>query len=96
MRLFLGLPVDSACQIALSGADSQLLESFVHEDYLCDLQHEGGRFLGKWVPQETSLAELELIEANLMSLLHKILPKHPLSVDQVVLFSYPTPYKSKC
>lgn len=80
VHFFFGLPLDEELQKALSHADQRVCSLLIGEDehYLTKTDHLGKSYIGKKIAPIESLAELEQLEQNILSLLKKILPNHPL------------------
>lgn len=89
--LFLGLPVDSSLALSIGKINPQLLSLFLHsgEDYLQEVTFQGTRYIGKFVQNEEPLIQLELLEANIFSLLKKLIPNHPYENSHLILFALP-------
>jgi hypothetical protein len=87
-KLFLGFEVTEPYERLLLDADKQALKSFVKNDdtYLQDIMYEDTRYLGKFAGEQTDMASLELLEANIKTLLVKILPIETVSKISLQLF----------
>lgn len=86
-HLFLGFPIDDVLARKLNNVSPAVLNSFISEDsnYLKDIEIDGIRYLGKFVETYTKLRDLELLEANIYSLLAKIEPNHLFYLTPLVL-----------
>lgn len=87
--LFLGFAVDQLYVDKLAQVNPHLLETFIQKDgeYLSEVQHNEIRFLGKHVGKIVALPQLELLEANIYSLLKKMVPDFPYEEAPLYLFS---------
>ncbi len=86
--LFLGFPVDPLYQAALSKANPKIVAQFIQgsDDYLKEVVHGNMRFLGKNIGKMISLAELELLEKNVYSLLKRLVSEFPYEEAPLYLF----------
>lgn len=86
--LFLGFPVDPLYQAALSKANPKIIAQFVQGsgDYLIEVLHRDMRFLGKNIGKMITLAELELLEKNIYSLLKRLVSEFPYEETPLYLF----------
>lgn len=77
-RLFLGFSVDANLKKQLDGANHNILKYFINDtgEYLCLTSSHEEDFIGKILGDEVNLKDLELIEANINSIITKILPEH--------------------
>lgn len=80
VKLFFGLPLNATCEQKLAVLNPQLLLSFVQEGehYLQMMTSQGIRYIGKYIDDSPSLTDLELLEANIYSLLKKLFPSDPI------------------
>jgi hypothetical protein len=87
-QLFMGVVVEGPFAAQFSAANPQLVALFLSPDreYLLEIQHEGKRYLGKTVSKSTDLASLEQMEANIVSLLRKIVPEYAYDQMEMVIF----------
>ena len=88
-QLFLGYPIDLSLANSILHVDDGLKNYFIRDDdlYLCKIAHRNGvEYLGKFVGERTDLHALETIEANVYSLLSKILPDYPFQQTALRLF----------
>ncbi len=63
----------------LQSANPSLVALFTKggDDYLETVEHHGQRYLGKCVGENADLARITLVEANIMSLLRRLVPDYP-------------------
>lgn len=86
-RLFFGFIVQEAFASKLLFVPKDL-ESFIiqnEEPYLYKVSHEGNIYLGKYVKSELNLAELQLVETNIFSLLKKLIPDYDYESSELYL-----------
>ena len=57
--------------------------------YLEEVDFQGIRYLGKYVNNEEPLANLDLLEANIFSILKKLVSEYPYQDTHLVLFTIP-------
>lgn len=82
VKLFLGIKVTPSIEERLEQIDSNVIKNFIKNDdiYLSEFYEEGVRYLGKFAGDQIDIASLELLEANIQSLLGLIFSeKNPLS-----------------
>ena len=75
-RLFIGLAIDEELATAIGKVDSKLYAYFVNstkEEYLCEVEHSGQKFVGKFFPSPMKLKKLAVLEENVISIIRKIL-----------------------
>lgn len=92
VTLFLGFPVDVAYAKALASANPQLLQLFLsagHSDYLTEVVHGGLRYIGKSSGEMSSIAQIELLQNNIYSLLRKLTPQYPFTQVPLTLLAIP-------
>lgn len=91
VELFLGYPVEKAYAKKVAGANPHLLSAFVNtqEGYLADIEHQGTRYFGKTLGMTADIADLEMSQANIMSLLKKVVPDHIYEPSALVLVAIP-------
>lgn len=89
--LFLGFPVDEAFSSALEKINPDYFSLFVQSEdaYLKEVHFQGVRYLGKYVNDEEPLTQLGLLEANVFSLLKKLVTDYDYSKTNLVLFALP-------
>ena len=80
-RLFLGFHLTSDYNVELNKINPDLKKLFVQNnlDYLQELMIADNQYLGKYLEKPANLSELELLEANIYSLLGKLVPDYPYS-----------------
>lgn len=88
-ELFFGFPLDPIYIKKLEKINPYLYSQFIgdSEEYLKEVNAEGLRYLGKNLGKITSIAKLELIEANIYSLLERLVPDYPYNETSLYLFS---------
>ena len=94
--LFLGFPVDMAYLKAIEAVDPNLKAYFLNcqnGDYLCEVNHEGIRYLGKFAGQISNISDLGLLQNHIYSILRRVAPHYPYETIPLVLFSLS---KSSC
>ncbi len=86
--LFLGIRVDDALDQALADVNPHLLDHLVKNgsDYLHETTLENQRYIGKNLGRISEIENLDLLEANIYSLLKKLLPDYPFEPTSLVLF----------
>lgn len=89
--LFLGLPITPTFEISLKQANPGLLALFTKggSDYLeyCDVR--GQRFLGKTLGDSAELGRIELVEANICSLISRLVPDYSSKHTPLVIVTCP-------
>ena len=87
-RLFLGFRVDSQYAALLERVNPNLREMFIKNQsgYLHETTYEGNLFLGKTIEEPVDISSLELFEANIYSLLRKLVSDYPYEDAPLVLF----------
>ena len=88
--LFLGFPVDEAYQAKLLALNPQLLDLFIQKngEYLQEMVFQGQKYLGRVIASPAQLADLDLLESHIYSLLNRLLPSHPYEGSELLLFPY--------
>jgi hypothetical protein len=88
VELFLGFPVDPTFTKELSQIDPQLVALFIQNDdnYLKEIVYHDVRYLGKFAGKISDTSDLKLLEANIYSLLKKMIPDYPYENVPLVLF----------
>lgn len=88
-QLFLGFPVDQIFKQKLDQANPNLVNEFIQDDgeYLCELDHQGLRYIGKRLGGMVALPQLEMMEQNIYSLLKRIVPEFPYDEAPLYLIS---------
>lgn len=91
LQLFFGLALDATWLAALQEVDPPLYQAFVSNDEwsLHRVCHEGIDYLGKPMAADAlELAEIELLDSNIRSLLQKLFPSTSLASYPLELFPY--------
>jgi hypothetical protein len=88
-NLFLGFPIEESFEKKLNLTNPYIVSLFVKKngDYLQEVTFKTRKYLGKFVGHMTDFSELELIEANIFSILKKLVPDHPYDQTPLVLFT---------
>ncbi len=88
-QLFLGFSVDNECSLALNATNPYIIETFIDNasEYLHEITHEGIRYIGKLLGAIESYANLELLEANIYSLLTKLSSSYNFKEKPLILFA---------
>lgn len=88
-ELFLGFPLTESLNNKLDKTDPRLIDMFVNANgpYLKLVVHEECTFLGKEIGQSTDLVKIKLLEANIYSILSKLLPEYPFKNNPLFLFT---------
>jgi len=94
MQLFLGFPVDAIYASELEKVNPNLVSQYVQDsdDYLREVIQNELRFLGKNIGKIITLSQLELIEANIYSVLKKLVPDYP--YEETPLYVFPIEHSS--
>lgn len=89
LDLFLGFPLESSFIQELNAVNPNIKSLYIQEgsEYLQQITHEGQAYLGKVIDKMVNTESLELYEANILSLIQKIVPNYPYSGLTLVLFS---------
>ncbi|CRX37799.1 hypothetical protein [Estrella lausannensis] len=76
--LFLGYPLTDSLQREFTKVDQRLLEMFLSgvAPYLQRIEYRGEVFVGKEVGQAADFNKIKLLEANIYSMLAKIIPSY--------------------
>lgn len=87
-QLFLGFPVDKTFAMALQKANPAILAIFIqdNENYLREITWQDTRYFGKYVGKAADLNTLDMLEANIYSLLKKLVPEYPCLQVPLTLF----------
>lgn len=87
-RLFLGFPIQEEFQKKLQEIDPEILQIFIcpQSDYLEQAAFKETVYLGRYVNDVTNLQSLDQLEANVYSLLKKIIPDYPFEKTPLLLF----------
>lgn len=88
-QLFLGFPVDELYAEELSKANPYVVAQFIQKegDYLREITYQDMRFFGKFLGHIAELQQIELLEANIYSLLKKLVPNF--SYQEIPLYLFP-------
>lgn len=88
-QLFLGMPISNEMLSALEKISPPMRTFFIQNSpiYLREIRHNQTLYLGKEVGPIAETLELEALEANIYSLLQKLLPSHPFKDTSLVLFA---------
>jgi hypothetical protein len=89
-QLFLGFPVENQILSALESLSLSVRTLFIQNspDYLHEIYYEGRIYLGKPLKPMVDTEELEELEANIYSLLNKLLPNQPIKSNPLILFAH--------
>jgi hypothetical protein len=92
-HLFLGLPLHLEFAKELQTIPISLRSSFIqdHPDYLQMIEHNGVTYLGKRIGTLLPLNSLELLEANIYSLLKCLVAHYTLKKDELRLIVIESP-----
>ena len=87
-QLFIGFPKDPIFQQELQKANDHLMNQFIntHGEYLQEINHQGMQYLGKKVGKLATFSDITLIEANIYSILKKLVPHFPYEETPLMLF----------
>lgn len=87
VKLFFGVPISGEIAAKLSLVNPDLLSLFVQNEdhYLREAVIQNQRYMGKSIENAVDLASLELLQANIFSLLKKILPDYPIEKHPLIL-----------
>lgn len=88
-QLFLGIPVDALLAEKLAIIPPQILQLYICEgdNYLQKIEDHGISYLGKHIENCVELSSLQLLEANVYSLLKKIVPDYPYHATPLVILA---------
>lgn len=88
VKLFLGYAIDRQFADLLAETKPQFAALFINaeENSLCEVQHNGIYYLGKFPPQNCDLSMLHLLEDNIYSLLNKLIPEYPFQKVPLLIF----------
>lgn len=89
--LFLGFSVDESFASSLEKNKPEFNALFIQSDdaYLREIQFQGVRYLGKFVNNEEPLAQIELLEAHIFSLLKRLVADYNYQNTNLILFALP-------
>lgn len=89
VALFLGFPLDQLLAEELKSVDSQLASLFIgRNDNSClqEITYNGVRYLGKFAGEISDPDSLKLLEANIYSILKRIVPHYNFEDAMLHLF----------
>ena len=89
VELFLGYPLTESLKEKIEKIDSRLYSMFINDSgpYLKLIDQEDQLFLGKQVGTFTDMPKMKLFEANIYSILAKIIPDFPFKNESLLLFA---------
>lgn len=90
--LFLGYPLSESYLSQLENLPSPLIEAFIQNqrsEYLQKIEHDGVFYLGKCLESPFDLKDADSLQANLLSLLKKLVPDYPYDQNPIVLIALP-------
>lgn len=89
--LFFGFPVEGLFALAFQSVSLEMRALFIRPegDFLRQHTRKGVLYLGKEVDSITNLADLELLQNHIYSVLKKLLPDYPCTSTPLLLFAYP-------
>jgi hypothetical protein len=87
VKLFFGFYVNEELADELIKVNPKLLALFIQneENYLKEIEIQNKRYIGKGIESSIDLVSLELLQANIYSLLKKILPTYPFEKSPLIL-----------
>ncbi len=90
--LFVLFPVSEAFEKMLQGTNPSLVAMFTQggDDYLESVEHNGQHYLGKCAGDTADIARITLLEANIGSLLRRLVPDYPYQETPLVVLAKPT------
>jgi len=90
VELFLGFPMDAHFTESLNALDPRLVALFINngEDsaYLEKIAYQNADYVGKYVGEMSEIQSLSLLEANIYSILKKLVPHYPYETVPLILF----------
>lgn len=89
VALFLGFPIDKTFSKELASIDAKVAAMFIRNDtqeYLQEIVFQETRYLGRFAGEMSDSTSLALLEANIYSLLKRIVPHYPSEETPLVLF----------
>ena len=96
LKLFWGIPIDTAFSIAIAKTNPHALKMFINNestDYLHRIQHKNISYIGKELPSCSSTESLTLLENNIYSILHKLVKEYDFSQNPARLLVLTTDIK---
>ncbi|MBA3723073.1 MAG: hypothetical protein H0W88_11835 [Parachlamydiaceae bacterium] len=90
-QLFLGFPLNSDYQILLKQTPENLRSLFIQNDpdYLQEVEHEGILYLGKSLGSSVQIQKIDQMEANIFSLLQRLVGNYQYKSVSLVLLPLP-------
>jgi hypothetical protein len=90
-QLFFGFLIEADFSAKLQAIDPKIRDLFIQNDanYLQTATHNKKTYLGKFIGKKGELSQLEQLEANIFSLLKKLVPDFPYEKHSLILFSIP-------
>ena len=88
-QFFLGFPLDSAYKEQLNNISQPLHSLFIQngsDEYLKQIDYENTSYLGKNLAIVTDIQSIELLEANIYSLLRRLIPHYSYEKHSLILF----------
>lgn len=88
VRLFLGFPIENSFSEELEKINPAIKILFIQDsgNYLQEVLYHRKRYLGKFTEPFPDSPAFELLEANIYSLLHKLVPNYPYKSTPLILF----------
>lgn len=91
LKLFLGVHADEVFNKELQCTNPYLISLFVGKDeYLQEMEHEGKRYLGKYLNAFPTLEQIEDVEKHVLSLLSQVAPRYPYAENPPLLLTKAT------
>jgi hypothetical protein len=87
IRLFLGFEVDDTFEASLSEVNPHLIKCFFNDktgEYLCEINHQNKRFIGKHLDTLIEVKQLSLLENNIQSIISKVVPQYDQSSLKII------------
>lgn len=90
-QLFLGFPIDAAYQALLDKIPDQIRHQFIQNnpDYLQQIYYNQCPYIGKSLGTIIEFPKIELIEANIYSLLRRLVEHYPYEKNPLILLAIP-------
>lgn len=87
--LFLGFPISDDFRSRLNGVNPHLFDRFVNEgsEYLREVEHDGIKYLGKFVGGILETGRSELLETNIFSMIKRLVPDFSYDDTSLVLLA---------
>jgi hypothetical protein len=93
VSLFLGMPLNEFYIKSLDQLDIEIKKIFISDQkhpYLQQIKIENTHYIGKFLGALSSVAEIELLEKNIYSILKKMIPNHSHEEIPLVLLAVPS------